>query len=119
MRRTPAAPFPKRVIQERSFRKYRWVLSHLRSYYAALFQKIPMEDFLLNGQFMKAAHDVAFMFPLVEMASNGHFRFIKEVLYVYNCANPLSDFRRAVAEQGAVGRMVTSKPPYAPLDKLF
>jgi hypothetical protein len=97
----------------------KWVYGHLRTFYAALFQKIPKEDFLLNGEFMKAAHDVAFAFPLLEMASKGHFLFINEVLYVYNCANPLSDFRLASRAQGEVAAYVCPKPPYKPLDSLF
>lgn len=112
-------PFPPEVIRDRSYRSYKWVLSHVRTYYAALFQKIPMEDLFYQGEFMKVGWDVAFMIPMAEMASNGHFRFIKKVLYVYNCSNPISDFRIASREQHDVEAFVRTKPPYKPLEKLF
>jgi len=39
------------------------------------------------------AGDLAYMWPIVEMAGN-HSRFISEVLYVYNVVTPLNDIKK-------------------------
>lgn len=80
------------IIQDNAYRDYPWVTSHLRTFYAGLFHKIKKEDLLVEGKFFSFAADLAFMFPLLEMASI-HSRFIPEVLYVYNVATPLNEFK--------------------------
>jgi glycosyltransferase involved in cell wall biosynthesis len=84
-------PFPENVIKSRSFRKYKWVSSQLRTFYCWLFKKIKKEDFLYKGSFFPMAWDLAFMFPMLEMA--GHrVKFIPDVIYIYNKATQISDF---------------------------
>jgi len=88
-------PIPKEIIEKNKFRKYPWVFSALRTYYAWLFKLIKEEDLTYNGdsypelrgKFYTDTSDKAAFYPMVEMARNGHIKFIPKVLYIYN-TNP-------------------------------
>lgn len=94
-----SAPVPQDVIAEGTFRKYHWVYTHLHTFYAWLFKSIRLADLLTDktphfeGCFHPAVDDVAFMTPMVEMARY-HFRWISEILYLFNEENPISHWRR-------------------------
>ena len=109
------APMTEEISKRHSFRKSCDVLSHLRTFYAWLFKKIRKEDLLYEGQFVRIAGDIAMMFPMIEMA-NGHFRFITDVLYIYNDNNPLSDTMLARQGQIKMGQYFRHLRPYKPLD---
>ncbi|MCK5632955.1 glycosyltransferase family 2 protein [bacterium] len=79
---------PTSVVERNAYRDHKWVTSHQRSFYAWLFKKIHVEDFLYEGKFIHAANDLAFMFPMLEMAG-GRFKFIRDVLYIYNIISPI------------------------------
>lgn len=114
------APFPQEVLDNASFRAYApWVSSHLKTYYAKLFQKIKKKDLMEDGKFLSVASDVAFMFPILEMASKGHIRFIPEVLYIYNRGNPLNDEKNHFKEVRRLDKKIRSKKRYERLDSLF
>jgi glycosyltransferase involved in cell wall biosynthesis len=82
---------PSDVIETNNFRDSEWCASHLRTFYAWLFKLIKMEDLISpSGTFYDMAWDQAIMFPMLEMS--GHrAKFISEVLYIYNAANPIND----------------------------
>src|SRR5439155_510670 len=86
-------PIPPRVAKKNTFRSYKWVTSHLRTFYAKLFHQIERKDLQWKGEFYDAAGDLAFMFPLMEMASENHYRMFDEVLYIYNVETPHNDFK--------------------------
>src|SRR5262249_26986087 len=70
---------------------YPFVSSHLRTFYAGLYQRIRPVDLQDGaGRFFTTAGDVAQMWALHEMAGP-HGKFVDEVLYLYNRANPLND----------------------------
>ncbi len=106
---------PKSVIKENTFRKYAWRSSHLRTFYAKLFQLIRPCDLQENGNFFQIAGDLATMYPILEMSSKGHIRFIPDVLLFYNTENSLSDYHRMV-EVTRVSNLIRSLPPYTPID---
>ena len=81
---------PKKIVQNRSYRKHKWMATHLRTFYAALFKKIKLNDLLYEGHFLPMAWDLAFMIPMLEM-SGTHAVFVRDVLYLYNRKNPISD----------------------------
>lgn len=108
-------PFPEQVMKERLFRSHPWVSSHLKTYYAALFHEIDKKDLQDQGAFVDAASDVAFMMPILEMASYGHIKFIPEVLYIYNFQNPLSDQKVRVLRVEEVDRKIRSRKRYEAL----
>jgi len=91
--------------------------SHLRTWKTHLWRKIKLEDFLDdNGDFFKSAPDVAYSYPMVEMAGKKHYKFIKDILYVYNEENPYNEHKKM--SQGGFGSQVKntfyiqSKPKY-------
>ncbi len=105
------------VVRQNRFRKAPWVSSHLRTFYASLFKKIKLEDFLYNGRFYPMAGDLAMMYPLLEMAGK-HSVFIPDVLYLYNRTNPLNDHKTNFVLQQDCADQVRNSHPYSPLKEL-
>jgi glycosyltransferase involved in cell wall biosynthesis len=116
-RHSCCAEYPKKIVKRNAFRKYKYVTGHLRTFYAGLYHLIKKEDLLdEDGKFLPSAGDVATMLPMCEMASKGHFRFVKHILYEYNNGNPLNDFRRRELQKRC-SMLIRSRPPYTPLKK--
>lgn len=75
-------------------RKQTFTLSHLRTWKAWLWKKILPEDLKdENDKFWSVAGDLAFMFPMLEMAGQEHYRFLSEINYIYNESNPMNDHK--------------------------
>ncbi|MFH1831299.1 MAG: glycosyltransferase, partial [bacterium] len=83
---------PEDITKTNNFRNYKWVTSALRTFYAGLFQLIKKEDLLYEGEFFTMTHDLAIMFPMLEMAGFNS-KFIPDVLYIYNKATPINDHK--------------------------
>ncbi len=112
-------PLPKEVLENASVRSYqKWETSALRTFYAALFDKINKDDVMIRGKFLDIAYDVAIFLPMIEMASPDHVRYIDRILYIYNRSNPLSDSNRRQLQM-ITDRYLRSLKPYKPLDQLF
>ena len=81
----------KSIIDKNLFRDIPFCYSHLRTFKRKLWENIP-ESLLKdkNNNFYKVAWDVAFMIPMLEMASE-RVKFIPDILYCYNVINPISD----------------------------
>lgn len=100
---TPAFAYPPLVIQSNDYRKFAAKpthpaggirFNHLRTVMAKLFYAMDDTDFQdANGRWFQTCCDAAIMIPALEMAA-GRFRFIREVLYIYNSENSNSDWRR-------------------------
>lgn len=105
------------VILDNKFRHSEWVSSHLRTFYAGLFKKIKLQDFLYEGQFLPMGWDLAFMIPMLEM-SGRHAQFVKDTLYLYNRENPISDHIKNLKLQSSCHAFVTKLPKYTPLASL-
>ncbi len=63
-----------------------WFLSHVKTFYAGLFQKINKNDLMIEGEFFRSAVDLAMMWPMYEMAGS-RIQQMRDVLYVYNMEN--------------------------------
>jgi glycosyltransferase involved in cell wall biosynthesis len=111
------APLAAKINDARSYRHAPWVTSHTRTFYAWLFKRIQQEDLQEKGIFLGVTWDMAFMFPMLEMAGKEHLRFIPEVTYVYNVATPLNDYKLRVLEQHRLECFLRSKPSYAQIKK--
>jgi len=75
-------------------RKQTFTLSHLRTWKAWLWKKILPEDLKdENGKFWGVAGDLAFMFPMLEMSGQEHYRFLPDINYIYNESNPINDHK--------------------------
>lgn len=110
---------PNKIAERRTFRSYKWVASHLRTFYAKLFQKIRKEDLMWKGKFFPMTWDMAFMFPMLEMSAKHHYKFIRDVLYIYNVQNPLNDYRVNAELQRELDAYVRNMPRYHALNRLF
>ena len=86
-----SSEIPIGIVETNGFRDHEWCASHLRSFYAWLFKLIKMKDLIGPcNTFFHMAWDQAMMFPMLEMS--GHrAKFVSEVLYIYNAANPIND----------------------------
>lgn len=91
-----------------------WIYSHLRTFYAGLFKRIPLKDQLYQGSFYSSAWDLAIMMPMLEMARE-HAVFIPDVLYIYNRETPLNDDKVRLEEQMRLNRHIRNLPTYAQL----
>jgi alpha(1,3/1,4) fucosyltransferase len=108
-----AKPIPAKTIEKNDLRNLKSCITHLRTFYAALFQQIDKEDLLIEGRFFPEAGDLAYLIPMLEM-SGEHVRFIPDVLYVFNYT-----FHRLENNLTAeMDRMIRSKNKYSPLPEL-
>ena len=94
------------------YRKYFWYASHLRTFRHDLWLSVNPNDLLdKNGQYFPVAWDLAIMFPMLEMAGNRQ-EFMKDLLYVYNDQNPISDHKIRRREQILVAKEIRRKKKY-------
>jgi len=107
------------TIAENSFRYSAWSATHLRTFYAGLFQKIKPRDLLYeNNKFYTMCWDLSIMYPMIEMAG-GHSHFVPDILYVYNNENSINDHKVNIDLQGAMGKHILNRPRYEPIAALF
>jgi glycosyltransferase involved in cell wall biosynthesis len=83
--------------EQRNFDSLRtsvFTASHLRTWRAFLWKKIKDEDHKdSEGNYWKINADLAYMLPMLEMANRGHYKFIPDILLIYNDLNPLNDHK--------------------------
>lgn len=115
-----AGEIPKEVQKSNSLRSYvqvKYPLSHLKTFYTALFKKVKLEDFQIDGHFFDCTSDVAMMVPMAEMAGS-HYRHIRDILYIYNHVSPMNDDKVRFNRQQECLRNICSRSPYQPLSAL-
>ena len=104
--------YPRFIRNLNLYRKYFWYASHLKTFRHDLWLSINKSDFLThNGNYFSVASDLAIMFPMLEMAGDRQ-EFIKEVLYVYNDNNPISDHNIRRKEQILAAKEIREKNRY-------
>lgn len=99
-------------------RKTYWRATHLKTYRAGLFQKIPKSQIFDGVNWQTHVLDGSVMFPMMEMATHKHYRFIPDILYVYNWATSLewnADPAVLKDQEDAVAEL-TSRPELKPID---
>jgi hypothetical protein len=105
-------------IKAEIVRQTPFTFSHLRTWKAHLWRKINTKDFYDDfGNLLVSAPDLAYSFPMVEMAGNRHYEFIPEVLYVYNDESPFNEFKSDSAGGGKLSQImcetsIRRKPRY-------
>ena len=103
-----------------NIRKATFQLCALRSWKAFLWKSIRKEDLIdETGWYPHRGGDTFFMFPMVEMATHKHIKFLKEVNYIYNEDNPINDHKVSVQEQQKSANFARGKTPYGPLNMAF
>lgn len=108
-------PYTQETIDKNDFRKITNLPSHFRTFYAWLFQKIDVQDFLHDGEFFTMTWDQAIMFPLMEMAGERHL-FVPRITYTYNESNPINDHKVNKELQTHLADVIRAKPRYQRLD---
>jgi glycosyltransferase involved in cell wall biosynthesis len=94
-------------------RSLNFTLSHLRTWRAWLWNRIDPQDLRdENGEYWSVAGDLAFMYPMFEMAGPDHFKFISDILYVYNESNPLNDHKVNMGKVMESVNKLRAKQPY-------
>ncbi|MGE0009532.1 MAG: glycosyltransferase family 2 protein [Candidatus Babeliales bacterium] len=85
---------PSEIQKNRDYRKYRFVYTHIRTFYAWLVKLIKLQDLIAEnmpapytGRFFPVANDNAIYFPMLEMCGN-RYAFIPDILYIHNHENP-------------------------------
>ena len=110
--------YPDEVIKSNSFRDYRWLASHLRTYRKELFLKIDESDFKReDGEWLDTAGDRAFMIPMLEMTGS-RSRYIEDVMYVYNVADMQRDGSTNEKRQIELADYVACKKKYNLIDSI-
>lgn len=75
-------------LRNRTFRKSP-AFSHLKTFRAFLWRAIDKEDFKgPDGEFAPCCYDRALMYPMLEMSPTKKIQYMKDLLYMYNIANP-------------------------------
>lgn len=109
---------PQDIAKNNMFREYVHIPSHLRTFYAGLFKQIRKKDLMYEGKFFQMCGDIAAMFPMIEMASKGHFKFISRILLDYNAINELNDHKVDEPLQRKLDVIIRAQVRYNPLEKL-
>lgn len=116
-----AGPYPQDVINRRAYREHSLLgrgipWNHLRTVRCSIFDQLSETDFQFRtGEWYRMSGDAAVMYPCLELAGD-NFKFIPEVLYIYNSENPLSEWRKAPREGDRVHQDVLHRKPKVPVE---
>jgi len=109
---------PSNIIENNLFREYEWCSSHLRSYRLGLLKKVNKQDLLdEGGNYIKAAGDLALMFPLLEISSTKS-KFVKDILYIWNDLNELNEHKTKRGLQIKSEKEIRDMIKYNKIEKL-
>jgi len=99
-----------------NLRKSRFTASHIRTWRAFLWRKIKEEDLKdENGNYWQWSGDLCFMYPMLEMSGEEHYKFMNEINYVYNEGNPINEHKVDMTMVNDHAQKIRNKKPY---DKL-
>ena len=97
----------------------RFTASHIRTWRAFLWRAIKEEDLRdENGNYWQWSGDLCFMFPMLEMATEEHYRFMPEINYVYNAENPINEHKVDISMVNNHASRIRSKEKYQKLIRL-
>lgn len=101
---------------DENLRKFRFTASHIRTWRAFLWRNIKQEDLKdENGFYWKVTGDLSFMFPMLEMAGQEHYKFMQEVNYIYNEENPINDHKVDLTLVNEIAIKIRNMKPYQKL----
>jgi len=99
-----AQHYPKHVKENRSYRNHRfnWNMpyTHLRTFKAGLLLSLDDSNFKDDtGNWYKAGGDGAVFYSVLEQADPSKVKVVQDVVYLYNDANPINDYKVNSDEQ--------------------
>jgi len=98
-RRHAIEVFPPKVIRERSYRNYKFISTAPNTFKYKLFKHLSEDDFKINGKWIENCTDVAFMWPLLELAGS-RIKMIPHPIYLYNQYRPQNTLQRLGGGRG-------------------
>lgn len=100
-----AQEYPEHVKHAKSYREhlFNWKIpyTHLRTCLGKYFFDLDEETFKVNGEWMKAGHDNPLFYELIERVDSDKIYCNKEIVCIYNDANPINDYKVKSEEQNA------------------
>ena len=111
-------PYPEAVKRARSYRQhhFNWILpyTHLRTFRKSLINGL--DDSLFkdtNGNWYKAGGDGAVFYALIEVADPNKVKCLQDIVYFYNDASPINDYKVNALVQNQNAREIITKRPQA------
>jgi glycosyltransferase involved in cell wall biosynthesis len=105
--------FASEQIIDENLRQKRFTATHIRTWRTFLWRKIKQEDLKdENGQYWKVTGDLSFMYPMLEMSGEEHYRFMPEINYVYNESNPINDHKVDMSLVTSIANKIRTKEKY-------
>lgn len=110
-------PYPEEVHDSNGYREhlFNWGMpyTHLRTFKRFLINHINDKDFRdEDGEYFKAGGDNALFYPIIELCPKDRIGVIQRILYIYNDASPLNDYKVNETEQNEVAKYIRSLKPY-------
>jgi glycosyltransferase involved in cell wall biosynthesis len=99
-----------------NLRKAEMTCSHMRTWRAFLWRNIKEEDLKDDdGKYWSITGDLSFMFPMLEMATDEHYGFVKEITYIYNGENPINEHKVNLPLVNEIANKIRNKKSYEKL----
>ena len=70
-----------------------------------------------EGNYWQWSGDLCFMYPMLEMAGEKHYRFMPEINYVYNGENPINEHKLDLSMVTNHAEQIRAKEPYQLLER--
>lgn len=107
-------PYPESVKKNRAYRQhhFNWILpyTHLRTFRAGLITDIPDSNFQDDaGQWFRAGGDGSTFYSLIEAADPSRVKCLTDIVYNYNDASPMNDYKVNGEEQNQTARAIVNK----------
>jgi len=109
-------PYPEDVKKRKSYRNhhFNWILpyTHLRTFKKSLLNNIDDSAFKdAQGQWYKAGGDGSVFYALIEAADPSKVKCLQDIVYNYNDASPLNDYKVNAQEQTRNARQIVKGNP--------
>jgi len=107
-------PYPEHVKQNREYRNhhFNWILpyTHLRTFKKSLLNDIDDSMFQdAEGRWFKAGGDGSIFYALIEAADPNKVKCLQDIVYNYNDASPLNDYKVNAVEQNVNAQTIIKK----------
>ena len=110
---------PDDVHEDRAYREWTHVYSHLRTHKAFLLRNVDRNDlkYTADGDYFREAEDVAHMFPLIEMCGKDRIFCIKDILLILNRENENNVANKRLNKQKETEALIRKKKSYGILNR--
>lgn len=110
---------PPKLMKANDFKCYPWTIKHLRTFRAALYKHIDHKDFVVNNNANDGSWDFSILFPMLEMASQGHIKYVHKILYKHNEISPEEKVEEWLCSTEDELMTLQNKKPYKPLSTIY